>query len=101
MNILEKANEIVNIRSEEKERQYGPFSETNKRASIIASVLSNKQITIEDLYNMQIALKLARESWSHKEDNLLDCVAYIGALNNYLENQKVEPNDITKNEQTN
>ena len=98
MNILEKANEIVNIRSEEKERQYGPFSETNKRAAVIASVLSSKNITIEDLYNMQIALKLARESWSHKEDNLLDCVAYIGALNNYLEGQKVEPKDIVKYE---
>jgi hypothetical protein len=27
MNILEKANEIVNLRSEEKERMYGPFEE--------------------------------------------------------------------------
>ena len=30
MNILEKANEIINLRSEEKERQYGPFSEGKK-----------------------------------------------------------------------
>lgn len=89
MNILEKANHIVNERSEEKEREYGPFSECNRRAAIIASVLSNKEITTLDIYNFQIALKLARESHSHKEDNLLDAAAYIGALNNY--HNDIEP----------
>lgn len=97
MNILEKANEIVNLRSEEKERMYGPFSVTNLRAAKIASVLSSKDISVVDMYYMQIALKLARESWQHKEDNLLDCVAYIGALNNYREDIKVEKSDITEN----
>lgn len=96
MNILEKANEIVNERSEEKEREYGPFSECNRRASVIASILSNKDISVEDIYNFQIALKLARESWSHKTDNLLDCVAFIGAKNNYLDNINVCGNDIVK-----
>lgn len=83
MNILLKANEIVNERSEEKERQYGPFSETNKRVAEIASVLTQKNITTQDVYMFQIALKLGRESFTHKEDNLLDAVAYIAALNNY------------------
>lgn len=101
MNILEEANNIVNKRSQEKEREYGPFSECNRRAAVIASVLSSKDITVTDLYNMQIALKLARESWSHKQDNLLDCVAYIGALNNYKEGIKVEQKDITENEVSN
>ena len=90
MNILERANEIVNKRSEEKERQYGPFDECNRRAALICSILSAKEITIKDMYNMQIALKLARESWAHKEDNLLDLVAYIGALNTYLEKTNKE-----------
>ena len=35
MNILEQANEIVNKRSEEKERAYGPFSEGMERAAMI------------------------------------------------------------------
>jgi len=96
MNILDEANKIVNERSEEKERMYGPFSECNRRAAEIASVMSNKKITVTDMYNMQIALKLARNSWSYKEDNLLDAAAYIGALNNYKQNIKVEPNDITE-----
>lgn len=89
MNILKKADEIVNERSEEKERQYGPFAECNEKAAIIASIMCGKDITAEDIYKFQIALKLARESYSHKEDNLLDAAAYIGALNNY--HNDIEP----------
>jgi len=39
------------------------------------------------MYKALIALKLSRESFNHKEDNLLDAVAYIGALNNYINNK--------------
>ena len=35
-----------------------------------------------------IALKLSREAYMHKEDNLLDAVAYIGSMNDYLEENK-------------
>jgi predicted nucleic acid-binding protein len=83
MNILQKANEIVNLRSEEKEREYGDFINCMKKTAVIASEMSNKQISIEDAYNVLIALKLARQANKHKEDNLLDAVAYIGSLNNY------------------
>lgn len=83
MNILQVADKIVNERSEEKEREYGPFALCNERAAKIASVLCNKEITTEDIYKFQIALKFAREAHAHKEDNLLDAVAYIGALNNF------------------
>tara|TARA_B100001173_G_scaffold94376_1_gene81661 strand:+ start:33 stop:308 length:276 start_codon:yes stop_codon:yes gene_type:complete len=86
MNILKKANEIVNNRSEEKERQYGDFIECMKKTARIASEMSSKEITTEDAYNVLIALKLSRQSNNHKEDNLLDAVAYLGSLNNYNEN---------------
>ena len=89
MNILEKANQIINERSEEKEREYGPFIDCNERAAKIATVLCNKEVTTLDIYHFQIALKLAREAYAHKEDNLMDAVAYIGALNNY--HNGVEP----------
>ena len=85
-NILKKADQIINERSEERERQYGPFIECNARAARIATELCMKEITTKDIYYFQIALKLAREAYSHKEDNLLDAAAYIGALNNYHEN---------------
>ena len=81
MNILIKANEIVFERSEEKEREYGPFEEGMGKAAEIASIMCNKEITTIDMYNCMIALKLSRESYNHKEDNLLDAVAYIASLN--------------------
>ena len=84
MNILEIANEIVNLGSQEKERQYGPFIEGMKKAADIASIISNKQITTKDMYICMIALKLSRESYCHKEDNLLDACAYLGSMNDFL-----------------
>lgn len=89
MNILEKANQIVNERSEEKERQYGPFQSSMERAAAIYNLLSPKeQISTTGMYKAMIALKLSREAYAHKEDNLLDAVAYIGSLNDYLEDHK-------------
>ena len=86
-NILKKADEIVNERSEEKERQYGPFHESMERAAAIYNLISPKsqQITTAGMYKAMIALKLSREAYAHKEDNLLDTVAYIGSMNDYLE----------------
>ena len=90
MNILEKADQIVNHRSEEKERMYGPFSKSMARACLIynASSPENEQISVEGMYRAMIALKLSREAFAHREDNLLDAAAYIGALNNYIEETK-------------
>jgi hypothetical protein len=87
MNILEKANEIINLRSEEKERMYGPFEEGMERAAMIASGCTGKDITANDIYMCLVSLKLSRQSYNHKEDNLLDAVAYLGSLNNYINNK--------------
>lgn len=83
MNILKKADQIVNERSEEKDRQYGDFHLSMEKTAKIASLFSNKEITVADAYNVLIALKMARQSNKHKEDNLLDAVAYIGSLNDF------------------
>ena len=88
MNILEEANKIVNERVQEKERQYGPFSESIEKTAKMASLMSNKDITTIDVFNVLISLKLTRESYTHKEDSLLDAVAYIGGLNNYYNENK-------------
>lgn len=90
MNILKKADQIVNQRSEEKERMYGPFSKSMERAAAIYNAASpeNEQISVHGMYRAMIALKLSREAYSHREDNLLDAAAYIGALNNYIEEKE-------------
>jgi len=86
MNILQEANKIIYERSEEKERMYGPMQEGMEEAAQIASLLSRKEITAVDMYNAMIALKLSRQAYNHKEDNLLDCVAYMASLNDYQNN---------------
>jgi len=88
MNILKEADEIINNRSEEKERQYGPFEEGMERAAMIASGATGKTLTANDMYLCLVALKLSRHSYNYKEDNLLDAVAYLGSLNNYHEKYK-------------
>jgi hypothetical protein len=83
MNILLEANSIVNDRKEEKERQYGPFEEGMERAAKILSGMTGVELDASFMYKAMVALKLSRESYNHKEDNLLDAVAYLGSLNNY------------------
>ena len=88
MNILIEANKIINERSEEKERMYGPFEEGMDRAAMIASGMTGKELNAKDVYAVLIALKLSRHSYNYKEDNLLDAVAYLGSLNNYINKTK-------------
>lgn len=96
-NILETANQIVNERSEEKERQYGPFQVSMERATVLYNMMSpeGQRITTAGMFRAMIALKLSREAHAHKEDNLLDAVAYMGAMNDYLESQQLL-NDLEK-----
>lgn len=82
-NIFITADNIINNRSEEKERQYGPFKESMAKAAIIASELCNKNITTEDFYKCMIALKISRMAYNLKDDTMLDAIAYIGALHNF------------------
>jgi hypothetical protein len=83
-NIIEKAHEIVYERAEEKERQYGPFIEGMERAASIYSGMTGKNATADDMYKALIALKLSRQSYNHKEDNILDAIAYLASMNDYL-----------------
>ena len=84
MNILEKANDIVFARKEEKERMYGPFEEGMERAAKILSGMLGYGVEAELIYKALIALKLSRESYNHKEDNLLDAISYLASLDNYI-----------------
>ena len=84
-NILERANDIINKRSEEKEREYGPMSEGFERAAMIASGMSGKEWNAHDMFIAMAALKLSRQSYNFKEDNLLDLVSYLGAWQNYID----------------
>ena len=97
-NILKEANEIVNERSEEKERQYGPFGEGMERAAQIASGMTGRTWNADDMFIAMIALKFSRQSYNFKKDNLLDAAAYIGAWQNYIDglSSEVKNSDIGK-----
>ena len=83
--ILQQADSIINDRSEEKERMYGPFSEGMRRAAMIATGMTGKEFTGSDIYAAMVALKLSLPLISYKQDNLLDACAYLGALDNYVD----------------
>lgn len=88
MNIFLKANDIINARSEEKNRSYGSMEGSMKKAAAIATELCNKEITIDDMFKCMMALKLSRIAHTPKEDSLLDLVAYAGAFNNFKNNNQ-------------
>jgi hypothetical protein len=92
-NILKLADEIINQRSEEKERQYGPIGEGLERAAMIATGMTGKPFEADDIFAALVALKFSRHSYSYKEDNFLDAAAYLGAWNNYIQEKKENNNE--------
>lgn len=86
-NILKQADQIVNQRSEEKNRQYGSFNDSMDKMRDIFNAMTGLELETKHMFQAMIALKLSREAHAHKEDNLLDAVAYMGAMNNYLEDK--------------
>jgi hypothetical protein len=46
--------------------------------------MSGKDISAHDMYIALVALKLSRQSYHFKDDNLLDAVAYLGAWHNFI-----------------
>jgi hypothetical protein len=95
-NILEEANEIVFKRSEEKSRMYGPFHDGMERAAMIMRGATGKDITAEDMYLALVALKLSRHSYNYKRDNFVDSVAYLAALDDAFEKNKISKSKNTK-----
>lgn len=77
MDILKHARKIVFKRSEERNRQYGDFTKGIEKTAAMASLMSNKEITTDDVYNVMVSLKLTREAHAHKYDNILDAIAYL------------------------
>lgn len=84
-NILRRADQIVNHRAEEKLRQYGPFGKAMRTIATCFSALTGIKLKPKHINLIYMIAKLQREAHSHKEDNLLDLVAYAAQLNNQEE----------------
>lgn len=87
-NLLLEANGIMNERSEEKNREYGPFVESINRAAFIATQLSEVTISPETMVKCLIALKLGRLKYNLKDDTIMDAMAYLDGL------QKIREDNI-------
>mgnify|MGYP003147272958 CR=1 FL=1 len=90
--ILEEAKEIVVERSTNHEN-YGEFSESMARARLIFIGMTGRELPLEDMYKMLVALKLSRESFHHKRDNLVDACGYLQGLEDYWNGIRREKTD--------
>lgn len=84
-NILLHADQIVNHRAEEKLRQYGPFGQAMQAIATCFNALTGHELEPKHINLIYMLAKLQREAHCHKEDNLLDLVAYAAQLNNQEE----------------
>lgn len=87
-NILAEDSSILleaeRILTGERDTDYGDPVENFSRIAEIASLLSGEKLTPETCVTVMIAVKLSRERYKHKRDNLVDLVAYIEILNRIL-----------------
>ena len=78
MNNAQKAQELV---FGDRNASYGnPKDDYTKTAKMWSGLLHSKlkeEITAEEAILMMVALKLSRESFRHKEDNIVDAHGYL------------------------
>ena len=82
--ILSEAEEIVNG---SRHSDYGDARESFSRVATIANVMTGKELSPEDCCAVLIAVKLVRESFKHKRDNLVDLCGYAHIMNELNENE--------------
>lgn len=76
-NILDEAKEIVDgLRGDD---YYDPVKNF-RDISVMASLMTGKTITPNDCIKVLISVKLTRESFKHKRDNLVDLCGYTYIL---------------------
>ena len=80
--ILSEAEEIVNG---SRNSDYGDAKESFERVATIASVMTRKELAPEDCCAVLMAVKLVRESFAHRRDNLVDLCGYAELLNRLKE----------------
>ena len=71
------------MRRDDEQNDYGEFSESMVRAKRIYMGMTGRDIPITDMYAVLVALKLSRESFNHKRDNLVDVCGYIQGLDDF------------------
>ena len=86
--ILSEAERIVNG---DRQADYSDPVENFKHIASIASAIMAKDITAEECCIVMIAVKLAREDYRHKRDNLVDLAGYVEILHRIKESHVFQP----------
>lgn len=76
--ILTEAERIVNG---ERNTDYGSAAASFEKVAGVASILTGKELTAQDCVKVLMSVKLVRESFKHKRDNLVDLAGYAEILN--------------------
>lgn len=76
--ILTEAETIING---ERDVDYGDPTESFEKIAQIASLLTNKDLDADTCCAVMMAVKLTRQSFKHKRDNLVDLCGYAEIMN--------------------
>lgn len=76
--ILTEAETIING---QRNTDYGDPTESFEKIAQIASLLSNKDLDADTCCAVMMAVKLTRQSFKHKRDNLVDLCGYAEIMN--------------------
>lgn len=87
--ILEDLDNIINNRSVEKAKAYGPLHESFEKDAKLLTILLNKEITTRDFYMFTVVLKLGRLIYSDKYDTYLDLISYLTTMCDYTNGKKI------------
>ena len=82
--ILSEAERIV---SGDRQADYSDPVENFKHIAAIASAISKEELSPTTCAIVMIAVKLARENYKHKRDNLVDLAGYVEILHRIRENE--------------
>ncbi len=82
--ILSEAERIVNG---DRQADYSDPVENFKHIASIASAISKEELSPTTCAIVMIAVKLAREDYKHKRDNLVDLAGYVDILNRIKESE--------------
>lgn len=81
MEILSKAKDVV---YHSRQKEYGDVKTNFEKTAKIWSAILGYEVTPQQVSLCMIGLKISRESFAHKEDNLVDIAGYAaisGELN--------------------
>ena len=74
MDIVSEAKKLI---SGDRRKAYGPVEESFQRVANMWTAIAGQPISREQVALMMVAFKLSREANSHKDDNIIDAVAYL------------------------